>query len=195
MPGDDHGHNQRLARTRRHLCAQAPEHSAVGRYIHADLLGRRSFGEPDQRLDGLQLAEEEPASGKLFRIRPVRQETLGDSRNARIRRLAPSLHPRSNAVDQRYRNENAGVVECRGIRRGDDVSRGAPSIGQIEQSRLPVIVPMPHRLLVRRVDDKTVDGCAGHYLASGGTKGSNWPIRIGRSLRTVSQTRRRSMSK
>ena len=67
--------------------------------------------EPDQRFDGLELAEEEPPGLELLGIRPVLQQALGDAGDAGIAGLAPCLDTRADLVDERDLDEDAGIVE------------------------------------------------------------------------------------
>ena len=69
------------------------------------------FGQPYQRLGGLELAEEKPADVKFLRVGPVIQQALGDGGYAGIPGLAPSLHPLPDLIDQRDFDEYAGVIE------------------------------------------------------------------------------------
>ena len=53
--------------------------------------------QPDQRLDGFQLAEEEPAEVPFFQVSPVLQQPLGDPARAQVAAFPPRLDPRDGS--------------------------------------------------------------------------------------------------
>ena len=118
------------------ILSRAAEVAPVAGDLDTLLLGWRGLGEPDQRLDGLQLAEEEPPAVPLFGVVPVFQQASGDARDARVVGLPPLLDPRADPVDEREIDELAGVVEGLGAGRCPDVSRGSPSPSTRSKSRV-----------------------------------------------------------
>ncbi|MBT9175219.1 MAG: hypothetical protein DDT22_00893 [candidate division WS2 bacterium] len=166
LPGDEHGHNDSLARSSGHLTTLARKLSAVAGNLDADALGRRRFTQPDQRFHRFQLAEEETPRLELFRVTPVRKQPLGDAAYARPAGLAPGFHARADLVDQRDFHKDAGVVEGLGIARGHHIARRAAALHQVEGPRLARVAPVARRFFVGRVDDQAVDGCSGHHSTS-----------------------------
>ena len=132
IPGNDHRHDNGLTRAGRHFRAQPPERSAIGRNLHADPIGSGRFGEPYQRFDCFQLAEEKPPGFKFLRVLPVFQQPFCDSRDARVPGLSPSLYARANLLDEGDSPELAGIVETLGTFRCDDVAGRATAFGEIE---------------------------------------------------------------
>ncbi len=63
--------------------------------IDADFLRCRRFGEPDERFDGFELAEEELMFA-FVGIVPVLQQPLGDAGDARIAGFSPRLDARAD---------------------------------------------------------------------------------------------------
>src|ERR1700694_3566333 len=55
LPGREHRHHDRLAGAGGHLAAPPNEWPAVTRDIHSNQICRRALGEPDERLDSLEL--------------------------------------------------------------------------------------------------------------------------------------------
>ena len=163
LPGDDHRHDHGLAGPRRHLGAYALEAAPVGGDLDAGPLGGGRLGQPDQRLDRFDLAEEEAPGLELLRVVPVLEQAPGDGGGAGPAGFPPRLDPRADGVDQRDFDEGAGVVEGAGVFGGDDVSGGAAARREVEPARLPVVAPVLRRLLIRRVDDEPVDGGARHH--------------------------------
>ena len=108
LPRRKHGHHDGLARARSHLGAQPPEKSAVTWDYDSPFLGRAGLNEPNERLDGFQLAEEEPAVIPLLGVLPVFQQPSGDPRHPWVVGFPPSLHPRPNPVDQRQFPKDPG---------------------------------------------------------------------------------------
>ena len=166
LPGDDHRHDHGLAGPGRHLGAQARERSTVGCDLQTHLVGRRRLREPDQRLRGFRLTEEEAPVGELLRIVPVGEQPPGDSGHPRIPVLTPPPHARADPVYQRDLDEHAGIVECLGVRRRHHVPRRSAPLDQIEQPGLALVSPVARRFLVGRVDDQPVDRRARHYSSS-----------------------------
>ena len=88
------------------------ERPAVAGNLDSHSFGSRGFRQPDQRFDGFQLAEEEAAVRvALLRVAPMLQQALGDAGRAGIIGIAPGLDSRSDLVDQRQFDEDAGIVE------------------------------------------------------------------------------------
>ena len=84
LPGDEHGHDDGLAEPvaiLEHSRWKAPPSPGMSM---PDAVGCGAFGQPDQRLDGFELAEEEAAILALFRVVPVLEQALGDAGDARI---------------------------------------------------------------------------------------------------------------
>jgi hypothetical protein len=132
-----------------HLTALPIKVPTVAGDCDAHPLGGGRFGEPDQRLDRFQLAEEETPRVERLRIAPVLQEPPGDAGHARITRLAPGFDARADLVDQRDLHEDAGVVEGPGIAGGHHVARRPAACHQLKGPRLAIVAPMTLRLLVR----------------------------------------------
>ena len=105
LPGDQHGHDGRLAAARRHLHGQA-EQFRIGLLVGlGDLIQkalrrctlRRDLGQPDDRLDGFDLAEEGTRAGRTRdganapgaagrrRSRPSRRDCAGSATDRRSR--------------------------------------------------------------------------------------------------------------
>ena len=181
VPGDEHGHDDGLAGAGGHFAALAHNGSTVIRDGNAHPFGGRRFGQPDERLYRLQLAEEKTPRLELFRVVPVLQQPPGDAADARIARLAPGIDARANLVDQRDLFEEPRVIEGFGALRGHHVARRAAAVHQVEEPRLALVAPVTRWFTVRRVDDEAVDGCRGHQSTSGATNGSSAVIRAGRS--------------
>ena len=109
LPGDDHRHHRRLTRTRRQLERQAVKFRVrirvrltqtrqkglalpcAGRHLH----------QPNQRLDGLNLAKERPDVGKA-KGAPMFQKPRRLRRYAplTLRLPAPSIHLGADGIDQ-----------------------------------------------------------------------------------------------
>ena len=136
LPGDHHRHDDGLAGAGRHLGAQPLKRSAVAGDVDAHPLRWRRFGQPDQRLDGFELAEEKPVIA-LLGVVPVLKQPLGDPGHAGVARFAPRLDPRPDLVDGVYGDEQAGVVERTRAVRGDHVA-GRPA------ARLPARTSASH---------------------------------------------------
>jgi hypothetical protein len=71
VPGNRHRHHDGLAGSRRELHAPAREGPAVARDLNSLRLRGRRLGEPDERLDRLELAEEEALVLAAIRRAPV----------------------------------------------------------------------------------------------------------------------------
>ena len=111
LPGNQHGHDGCLAAARRHLQGEA-EQRRIGLFIRlSDLIEEAlrcgalggDLGQPDNRLDGFQLAEEWARTDELM-MAPMFQEPLryaGDTPIGRIAQRAPSIEIAANFVDQR----------------------------------------------------------------------------------------------
>ena len=84
VPGNHHRHDDGLAGAGRHLAALADKVPAVAGDLNSHPLGCRRFGQPDQRLDRLQLAEEKAAASNS-----------SGSRQCSSRRLVMLLTPDS----------------------------------------------------------------------------------------------------
>ena len=157
LPGDQHGHDRRLAAPGRHLQGQA-EKFGIGLLVgFGDLIQktlrrrtlRRDLRQPDNRLDGFDLAEEGLRSHK-FVIAPVLQEPLGDCGHAPVSRIShtpPPIEVAADLVDQRV----LGVgLQIEGpLRRGrllprgrnrDNKSRRAAALPRLPLERLAVWV-------------------------------------------------------
>ena len=99
LPGDQHGHDGRLAAARRHLQGEA-EKVRIGLFVRlSDLIQealrrralRRDLGQPDNRLDGFQLAEEGARTDELV-MAPMLQEPLRYGGHAPIGGIAQARH-------------------------------------------------------------------------------------------------------
>ena len=111
LPGDQHGHDGRLAAPGRHLHGQAEEFG-IGLLVgFGDLIQktlrrralRRDLGKPDDRLDGFNLAEERGWASELM-MAPVLQKSLRYARDAPIGWVAqgpPSSEIATDLVDKR----------------------------------------------------------------------------------------------
>ena len=92
LPGDQHGHDGRLAAARRHLHGQAEQFGigllvGLGDLIQKSLRRRtpgRDLSQPDDRLDGFDLAEEGTRTGRIRESAPMLQEPLGDGGHAPV---------------------------------------------------------------------------------------------------------------
>ena len=151
-----------LARPGRHLRADPRERPAVAGDDDALPFRWRCLDQPDQRLDGFQLAEEEPAEVPLLQVAPVFQQPLGDAARPQVAAFPPRLDPRTDLVHQRQFPEHARVVER--LRAGSrrDVTRRSPTFLPGEEPGRPVVGPVARGLLVGRVDDELVDGILRH---------------------------------
>ncbi len=165
LPGDEHGHDDGLAAAGGHLAAQAVEGAAVAGHVDAGLAGRGRFGQPDERFDGFELAEEEAQLALLWVV-PVGQQAAADARRAGVARLAPGLHPRPNLVHQRDFDEHPGVVGPLRTVGGDQVAGRAAAVLQPEEAAGRVVLPVARRLRVGGVDDQAVGLLAFHYPSS-----------------------------
>jgi hypothetical protein len=111
VPGDRHGHHDGLAGAGRHFGAEAPEFAAIGGNVDADLLGGGRFCQPDERFNRFELTKEKAPGLEILRVGPVFEKALGDAADTRIAGIPPGLYPWPDLVDERDRDENAGVVE------------------------------------------------------------------------------------
>ena len=112
LPGDDHRHHRRLAGAGRKLEGEPRKPGiAVRRFeviqerLPAPTGPGRDFGQPDQRFDRLDLAEERANAAKTV-VAPVPQEAGRLRRDVpvpRIRKRPPSIHLAAKLVDDRYR--------------------------------------------------------------------------------------------
>ena len=194
LPRNDHRHDDGLAGAGRHLRAQARERSPVGCNLYPDPVGRRRLNEPDQRLRGLQLAEEKLPGGEFLRIIPVGEQPSSDPGHAWIPVLAPLPYARADPIDQRNLDEHTRIVECLGVRRRHDVARRSTPVGQIEHPGVTLVSPVSLRFLEGRVHDEPVYRGARHYCGSSDTSGSMSASRFGTLSCEVFHTTPISMS-
>ena len=137
LPGDQHGHDGRLAAARRHLHGQAEELGigllvGLGDLIQKSLRRRtlrRDLRQPDDRLDGFDLAEEGLRTDE-FVMAPMLQEPLGDCGHAPVGGIAqapPPIDVAADLVDQRV----LGVgLQIEGRLRRRTPSSATPERGQ-----------------------------------------------------------------
>lgn len=119
LPGDEHRHDRRLAGAGRQLECDAVEVGVRVVVRVRDLLedaapsrrARRDLDKPDQRLDGLHLAEERPVAGEVV-MAPVLEQARGLGRDVPfgLRRRAPGRHGVPDGVDELVRAID-GVVD------------------------------------------------------------------------------------
>jgi len=117
------------------------------------------------RLDGFKLTEEESLVRPLFGIAPVVKHALGYACSTGVRigwMLTPRLDARTDCIDKRYLDKDAGVIERMGRLRSNHVTGRASALLPAERSRLGLVAPVALRLLVRRVNDEFID-CCWHY--------------------------------
>lgn len=163
LPGDEHGHDDGLAGAGRHLAAVSGEAAAVALDIDPGLFRGWRLGEPDERFDGLELAEEE-GHASPFLVPPVLEEAAGDAGDAGVTGLPPSPDAGPDPVDEEDLVEDAGIIEGAGTLRGDDVARFPPASREVEGAGGPVVVPVAGGFGVGRGDDEAVDGLLRHGL-------------------------------
>jgi len=171
MPGDEHGHDDRLARAGCHLHRDAIEtgvRSLVGvaepvlNPVVADLPG--GFGEVDECFEGLDLAEEElvlPVG-----VDPVLQELASALGHPLIFPFSPVLDLLSNEVGLVVRLDAvlrpfglelellAFLLRCRNR---DEVSARSSCLDDFVQDPFVAEPPMPVRFPVGRVQDRVFD--------------------------------------
>ena len=183
VPGDEHGHDDRLARAGRHLHRDAGEpwvrslvglSKPVGDPVVADLLG--GFGQVDERLQGFDLAEEElvlPVG-----VGPVLQELASDLGDSLVSPFPPVLDPFPDAVDLvvgldailgplRVKLELLALLL--GRRNRHEVSTLAPALDDLVGDSLVGEPPMAIGFAIGRVEDRVLDdgirhGTLRHFL-------------------------------
>ena len=113
LPGHQHGHHGGLAAAGRHLHGDAKQFG-IGLLVGAlqvlpefrvPLLAARDFGQPDDRLDGFDLAKERP-DGLEIVVSPVVQQPGGRRGHVPvgwIGQIAPGRNVRTDFVDDRSR--------------------------------------------------------------------------------------------
>ncbi len=148
LPGDDHRHQRRLAGAGGHLAAQSFPRSAIACQENALPKFGGALHPPDQRLDGLQLAEVE---GQLAgaAIQPVFQQAARDGGHARITGRTPSNDAPANFIDLPKAFRATGVV----AHIEDFIARRPAFLAQA-QSAISRLLPMAGRRVVGRVDDQ-----------------------------------------
>jgi hypothetical protein len=171
VPGDQHGHDDRLARSGRHLHRDAVE-PRVGRVVGvaepvldpgvADLPS--GLAQVDERFQGLDLAEEElvlPVG-----VGPVLQELPRDLGNPLVFPFPPVLDPFPDAVDLvirldavlrpfRVKLELLALLPGCGDR--DEVRTRAPGLHDLVGDPLVAEPEVPGRFAVGRVQDRVLD--------------------------------------
>ena len=171
LPGDEHSHDDRLARASRHLHRDASEpriRCVVGLSepvfdpIVADLPG--CFGQVDQGLQGFDLAEEElvlPVG-----VGPVLQELAGDLSHSLILPFPPVLDPFPDAVDVvvgldailcPFRVKLELLAFLLGGRDRHEVGAGPASRDDLIGDSLVGEPPVPVGFAERRVEDRVFD--------------------------------------
>jgi len=202
LPGDQHGHHDRLAAAGRHLARDAEQ---VGPRLDRPIpefpfdrlvpvLGLlRHFGEEDERFECLDLAEKEPAE-TVFTL-PVFQQGAGDGRHVRPTQDAPLLDVPPDLVDeQRFRPLFFNLVEKAGgglFLRGRDREKVAGTSATFvdDVDDLAVHVPeVAFRFAVRRVQDRVFDRHDWHGRTPSVVR-SSLSARSGRRNRRIRQTR------
>ena len=192
LPGDDHRHHGGLAGPGRELerqPGQARVGPGVGRLevveegLRAAAEPRRGLGEPDQRLDRLDLAEEGPEAAEAV-VAPVPQQAgrlRGGAPIVRVRQRPPPVHVAAELVDDGRRvvalglRGNPGAVPelqpvlggCRlplpGLGDGRDEFRPPPLLDDAAgRLSFRVQLPMAGRVLVGRVDDRLLEERSAH---------------------------------
>ena len=192
LPGDDHRHHGGLAGPGRELQGQPRQPRVgpgVGRFevveegLRAGAETRRGFGEPDQRFDRLDLAEEGPKAAEAV-VAPVPQQAgrlRGDAPMARVRQRPPPVHVATELVDdgrrivllglrgnpgaipELQRVLGAGGLAFPGLRDGgDELGPPAPVDEPVGRLPLRVELPMAGGVLVRGVDDRMGEEAVGH---------------------------------
>jgi len=196
LPRDEHRHDRRLARARRKF-QREPRQAGVRLCVRGVEVGEeasplprvgRDLGEPDGSFDGLDLAEEGPDTHELV-LPPVLEEAGSLGRHAplaRIRQRPPAVHEHAEVADDRR-----GVVLLRRSRQpfalvGDhlELLARAPALARLRDrgdelgpapalddgiGRLPAFVelPVPPRVLVRGVEDRSFEERLDHVLLTG----------------------------
>ena len=171
VPGDKHGHDDRLARAGRHLhrdaietrvrcCVDLPEPGFDP--VVADLLG--GLGQEDERLQGFNLAEEELVLA--VRVGPVLQELAGDLSDASVFPFAPQLDPLPDAVDVvvgldavlgPFRVKLELLALLLGWRDRHEVGTGPAGLDDLVSDSLVGEPPMAVGLAKGRVEDRVFD--------------------------------------
>jgi hypothetical protein len=171
VPGDEHRHDERLARPRRHLERDALEARVLRLVRFAEpvldprvAVPRRDLAEVDRGLECFDLAEEEPslAVGRP----PVVEQPARNRRDARVVASAPQGDALADAVDELVRLDPlrdpvSGKRELRALllrRRDRDEVRADPSRLD-DLVRDPVLgePEVARGLDERRVDDGVLD--------------------------------------
>ena len=180
VPGDEHRHDHGLAAARGHLEGHAIE-LRVGRFVGlAQLVGqvllarpRHALCEVDRRLDGLDLAEEEPAVA--IAPLPVLQQAARRARDARVVAPAPVAHGGAHLVDVvvlpppvvgPLGAELELLAFLLGLRHGDEVGAGAARFDDLVGDAVVGELEVLARLEERRVDDRVLDDELTHAAPS-----------------------------
>jgi hypothetical protein len=170
LPGDEHGHNDRLAQADRHLEGDAEEVGVGGGVGFAQLvldpgvayLGG-DLGEVDGRLQGLHLAEEEPAL--TLGTGPVVKERLRYLGDADVTTLAPLLHAAAHlvyelvllqAVLRPLGVEDELLPLLLGRRHGHEVGGDAPPLDDLVGDAVFGELEVARRLRERGVEDRVL---------------------------------------
>ena len=164
IPGDDHAHHGGLARAGGHLGAVADDVVVVlpggvldgfaGRMVAA-----RHLGDPDQRLERLNLSEEQP--GHVVLAAPVMQQTPRHGRGALVAIVTPGVDELTDVVHR-------GVVVLGAEGKNRLLDDALPALGHRQKRdartptrgravQRPIIdpqFPVPLRPLIRRVQHR-----------------------------------------
>ena len=192
LPGDEHRHHRRLAGAGRQLQRQ-PREIGVRLLVHVvepleDLAHlaaatlRRDLGQPDRRLDGLDLAEERADVAEVV-LAPVLQQARRLGRNVPLRlgRGSPDVYLPSQHVDGRRRvvlllfggeplpfvDDHRCLLSPAALlpwtRHGRDVGRRASLFEEpVRGLALVVELPVARRVLVRRVENRGFEEAVRH---------------------------------
>ncbi len=166
LPGDEQRHDRGFARPGRHLGGD-PEKAGIGGIVRLDDLVAKGLGgdlhQPDDRLDGLDLTEEERKLTHAA-VAPPAQKALGFGRDAPFRwgQSPPRVDLRPDRGNQRVvaglfrvirQRALLGTPAAGGYR--DDVAMRAPAVlGDARRLAVLIEVPVPLRRVVGRVEDR-----------------------------------------
>ncbi len=193
LPGDDHGHDGRLARARGQLQSQSHQFRVgvvvgVGDVLQKAFPGLLVGGDlrqPDRGLDRLDLAEKRAGAVERM-VAPMLQQTRCLRRHApvgRIRDGAPLVHPQTQGIDDRRRiillvlcrnaftfvEHKPRLLGCTlalsGLGNRRDELGWAPAFDNLLR-RLPLFVELPMTLgiCIRGVQDGLLEEAAVHDL-------------------------------
>ena len=179
LPGDDHRHHGRLARTGRELEGDAVEvlvrivvrKGDLLKELLADCGRRRDLRQPDQRLDGLHLTEEWADVRKILLVAPVAEKArrLGRHVPPLLRESAPRIDFLADGVYQVVRPViDAILVFCKKIGLCHATTSACGGNGRFQAGRTAelvdlrrrlvvlVHVPVPCRVFVGRIENRVV---------------------------------------